>query len=262
MYPIISITGKAGSGKNSFATLIAQSYGQDKVKLISFADPLKNLARDLFGIEEELLFGPSEGRATELDSDKSAFWDKVENNLRNPLFTNQLLTLFGKTDPFAVAVPKATLFSLIKDMRNQYQGAFTRLTVRKVLQELGTTWGRAVDPGVWINFTKNVAANHLRNGADLVIITDTRFRNEVLALKDVGAIMVKIEATGRGASMSHGESTHVSETSQDSIPSFWFDWRITNDKTKGMKTLMQETSLFMDEFVYYVKNDARSNILR
>ena len=254
MYPIVSITGKAGSGKDTFATLVAQSYGPDKVKIIAFADPLKDLAQRLFGIDELLLFGPSEGRMAELDSNKPEFWEKVHANLNNPLFMVKLQELFNMSDPYAVALPKAALYNVVKNFRNQYEGAFNRLTVRNALQVLGTSWGRAVDPNLWIRYAQNRAANLLQNGADLIIITDTRFRSEVLALKTMGACMVKI-LSNRNLSLPRSESEHISEISQDQVPSFWFDTTIYNNKTQGMKDLMYQMSIFMDKHIYHAKSN-------
>ena len=56
---IIALTGYARSGKNTVAKMIAEEYRAlelDAVE-IAFADPLKNFCREVFGFDDEQLYG-------------------------------------------------------------------------------------------------------------------------------------------------------------------------------------------------------------
>jgi hypothetical protein len=123
-----------------------------------------------------------------------------------------------------------------------------------VLQTIGTEWGRSIDSDLWINYAKNKANYLLRTGTDLVIITDSRFRDEILALKSMNACMVKIVAVDEIYTISNTYEIHTSETSQDNVPDFWYNWTINNHKKSGMKDLIEKTSTFMDKMVYNVKD--------
>ena len=56
---IIGICGNIGTGKDTVADYFVESYG---FKKMAMADPLKHFIKDLFGIPEDVLWGPSENR--------------------------------------------------------------------------------------------------------------------------------------------------------------------------------------------------------
>ena len=56
---IIGLIGKAGSGKSTAARILCTRLNATEVSL---ADPIKRIARDLFGFTERQLWGPSECR--------------------------------------------------------------------------------------------------------------------------------------------------------------------------------------------------------
>jgi hypothetical protein len=63
MYNLIGVVGKLNSGKGAIAEVLEEEYS-----FISFslADPLKMVIRDLFDIDENVLWGPSENRTGEV----------------------------------------------------------------------------------------------------------------------------------------------------------------------------------------------------
>jgi hypothetical protein len=127
-------------------------------------------------------------------------------------------------------------------------------TARHVLQTLGTEWGRAFSKNMWIDLALSTARELLGGGymydrntglnghpsapfipPSLVVITDGRFRNELLAVRAAGGATVRIQSPGAGLT---GEAAkHASETEQNSIPASWFDVVLTNDKNHGLKGL-------------------------
>lgn len=62
------------------------------------------------------------------------------------------------------------------------------------MQTLGTEWGReCIAPDVWTRLT--LAGASLREGRS-VVIDDVRFPNEVVAIRALGGIVVRIERPG------------------------------------------------------------------
>jgi hypothetical protein len=107
------------------------------------------------------------------------------------------------------------------------------ITPRRVLQTLGTEVGRAVNKNIWANIGLRRASEKLSDGANLVVITDGRFRNEIQLAKASGARVVKLI----GLPMKDLTATHQSETELAAIPDFWYDALVYNNKTHGLESL-------------------------
>ena len=57
-------------------------------------------------------------------------------------------------------------------------------TVREILQLMGTEFGRElINPEIWVEMLKTRALIEFNNGADIILVDDTRFRNEYSALE-------------------------------------------------------------------------------
>lgn len=85
---------------------------------------------------------------------------------------------------------------------------------RKLAQTLGTEWGRAIDPDLWVKLMQARIQN-VRFTTDqpvIVIITDLRFPNEAKMVKEMGGQIWRI--TGRSAGIS---TQHASEQLVDQI---------------------------------------------
>lgn len=86
------------------------------------------------------------------------------------------------------------------EARNAPDLRFTRpdgtpLTPRFALQTLGTEWGRACDPEIWVKYTMRKALEHEAVGF-VVVITDCRFLNEALAVKKAGGQVWYVDRPG------------------------------------------------------------------
>jgi hypothetical protein len=101
-------------------------------------------------------------------------------------------------------------------------GELGGLTPRRLMQTLGTEWGRALDVDFWVRVME-ARLNHFPPAGPCAVVDDMRFPNEYDMLKRRGALMVKIV---RGAE--HYEGTHASEGALDSHA---FDVTIHNDGT-------------------------------
>ena len=76
---------------------------------------------------------------------------------------------------------------------------------RKAAQELGTEWGRSVDPDLWV---KLLERKLLSMGAGHFVITDVRFKNEVRLVQKLGGRVIEIQ--GRQSDLG-SRSKHASE---------------------------------------------------
>jgi phosphomevalonate kinase len=107
---------------------------------------------------------------------------------------------------------------------------------RAELQAWGTEYRRAKDEDYWIKKLKP-QLDLLYENADVVVITDIRFRNEADYVKDVcKGFLVKV-LSNRVKKMEH-----VSETEQDSIS---VDWLCNNDGS--VIDLAVSTAYLMEE---------------
>lgn len=120
---------------------------------------------------------------------------------------------------------------------------------RYILQTLGTEYGRALVPTIWADVARRTAQKILAEGGSydrtkghvpgeqrpaFVIISDGRFRNELLGVKAMGgAAVLIVNPAEKGADF----SGHVSEKEQESIPEWWYTCKIINDKSFGVDKL-------------------------
>lgn len=221
---IIGISGLAGSGKDTIADHLVRNHGFVKIAL---ADPLKRICREVFDFSEEQLWGPSEER------------NKPDKRYLRPGF---------KEFPFMAPQDVA-------DVR----GEDTHLTPRHALQQLGTEWGRACYPNIWVEYAIRVAKQLLKKdyvanqavntyhaqtglrfshtpyvpGLTLlpngVVIPDVRFKSEVDALTKAGGKIWRVHRKTAGLAGAAGQ--HQSEQELDTIPAEQFSIQVYNDGT-------------------------------
>ena len=95
-------------------------------------------------------------------------------------------------------------------------------TPRKMLQSLGTEWGRdMIHPDLWVNSLMNKARNL---DFKRVVASDVRFPNEAQAIRDNGGTVIHIYKPN-----SSSIGSHVSEAGLDVLPG---DFLIINDGNK------------------------------
>ena len=76
-------------------------------------------------------------------------------------------------------------------------------TPRRAMQTLGTDWGRALSPNLWIETWAASLA-----GLDRVVADDVRFENEATAVRGLGGYVFRIERAGAGSTSG---ARHASE---------------------------------------------------
>ncbi len=118
---------------------------------------------------------------------------------------------------------------------NLKEGVVTRLGMspREIMQRLGVAMRREFGEDIWINLLalENLASQTEHD----YVIEDTRFKNELSAIKRCEGITVKIERPGLESSDSHVSENDLNEEE--------FDFVICNDK--GLEELYLEVDKVM-----------------
>lgn len=238
--PIIVLCGEAGSGKDTAGKFIQELV--PRTITLAQAAPLKDLGRDLFHFTEDQLYGPSESRnAPDHRFDSPEIWTEMRWN--KPVIKAWLDKNFPDT------FKAETLFNQWFDKlwEDTYVAKRT-LTPRLMLQTLGTEFGRAIDPDVWSNIALRTCKEKLLNGeADLMVITDGRFKNEILNAKEQNAmaVLVMVPDTKNEAEF----KKHASEAQLKSIPLHWYTEVIVNMKQLGMDFYRQQMIDFVETHI-------------
>lgn len=134
----------------------------------------------------------------------------------------------GFAQPMRVFVAELLGLSLdeLEELKEkQVPGLPEGITIRKMLQTLGTEWGRnTIDPDFWVK----VAMRNVDMALDAgyaVAITDVRFPNEAMAIRERGGVIIEI--TREGTAYSDG---HVSD---QRLPAEMIDYTVANDGDPG-----------------------------
>lgn len=135
----------------------------------------------------------------------------------------------GFAQPMRVFVAELLGLSLdeLEEVKEkQVPGLPEGITIRKMLQTLGTEWGRnTIDPDFWVKVAmRNV--DHALAAGYAVAITDVRFPNEAKAVHARGGIIIEITREGTA----YSERGHVSDMR---LPSGMIDYTVANDGDPG-----------------------------
>ena len=193
---IISITGKIGSGKDTVAQIIQECTPYHKWEIQKWAGKLKTIAEIISGIPKEK-FEDQDFKYTNLPK----CWDRQVQSGRYK--TTQ------------------------------------SMTVRDLLQLLGTEAMRnGLHTNVWVNalMSDYTPAHYLVGALETElseesavypnwIITDTRFPNELEAVREQKGITIKVHRPGRKTD--EKQAQHASEVALDHVTDW--DYVISND---------------------------------
>lgn len=264
--PIVLLVGQANSGKDTVANIICKHYNGQSLAL---ADPIKRLAKFIFDFEDRQLWGPSSTRGEAPDRfNHQKSWCQYQESWQmayGKVLLAEALLLGPEVSKF---FPESFAFAsleLLKAWVCELQESLVEqnkvLTPRIALQSLGTEFGRALAPTMWIDVAKG-NINKLLQGStaysqqsgvvqsdkscDWVVISDGRFENEIQAIKSMGGVVVEI-VNPHATAMTTGIQGHASEEEQKNLSKDLFDFRIMNDKTKGLEALSLEVSMLMDK---------------
>lgn len=199
--PLVLIHGRAGAGKDSLAAALQGDA-------LALADPIKEIARDVWGCSTDALWGPSELRQQPVPGNIPWVW------------------CAGREGQSCGAAGHASLYPVNEDICETCSGRLERdfLTVRRLLQHLGTEIGRTVDPEVWIRCVLNRVKGYVaawqrttRGAPPCVVVPDVRFHNELCLLRAAPGcrvITVKLVRPGGAHLASNHSSEHGIEDAQ------------------------------------------------
>lgn len=186
----VSISGKANTGKNTLSGILV-----DALTDVGDIEADNNSVFDDWYGDAEII----------------AFADPIKEMIRQ---------MFPK-------LPRKYLYGASKYRAEAIPGAFKNdkpLTVRQCLIDLGTA-GRAYNDKCWINAFDTRLEKAKNNGTNIVIVTDTRFRNEFDHLKKLGFYHIRLLRE------SDVKIDHISDTGQDAIKDYEFDYVLNNNET-------------------------------
>lgn len=116
---------------------------------------------------------------------------------------------------------------------------------RTLLQYVGTDIVRSKRPSYWVDFIIDILDMFGENW-DYVLIPDTRFPNEVNAIKErFDAVHVRVRRSSFNSPLTKEQQMHPSETALYNVdPDFWID----NDRT--LFELNEKINRFITEELY------------
>jgi hypothetical protein len=221
---IIGISGKKGSGKNDVGAFLKDYVsGGDScgtsVCLLAFADPIKEIVCDYFGVSPEIVWGTQKLKEETLTD---WYWDEIP-------------CLWGSQCYYG---PKE---------------ARKKVTVRELLQWVGTEVFRN---NVHWDFWVKVAFNRIKKKFSAFqhhIITDVRFPNEVMAIKDAGGKVIRLWRT-----VNEAEDSHTSENALDSQDNILRKKIKFSNETSAWFDVVRDS----DHFDYLIVNNGPRNFLQ
>lgn len=245
--PVIMLCGGIGVGKDTAAAMLMSKY---RAASIALADPLKRIARAAFGFTPAQLWGASEQRTGMAPhyADLSS-WRFVE-----PLIPAGV----SPTSAYAAFANTLAKLDETKDV-----------TARAALQQIGTEFGRTLSPRIWIDQAFKTAEALLGGGYrydretglmadpscpgyDYVVISDGRFRNEIVAALMIGGVTVRI----RRETEARPEHRHQSEQELDALPAHFLTGTIFNTGT------VEDLGVALDVMMHETYHDPRGVTLR
>jgi hypothetical protein len=217
MTRFIGFSGKKQRGKNlsaNIATELLESRGYT-VAEYAFAETLKDMCINVFGLDPNKVYGANQDK----ESLTHIPWDGLPMEIRLKYSNTQRLP----------GIP-----GLPGDKEDLSVARTGLMTHRELLQVMGTDIFREqVYSEVWAE----APFRQDWEGIDLVLVTDTRFPNEVEAIESREGVVVRVE---RDMETLKSDS-HPSETALDEHP---FRYVIHNNST--IQDLEKKVELFLE----------------
>ncbi len=174
---IIALSGKARTGKDTFANVLVKRYNFQRVAL---ADPLRELCSKVFSMDIQDFLD---------DNKKDARMDRVHID-------------FHHLDKIRDIVETEWGYTVSEDSRNKMEESHgVELdTPRDLLRHVGTKILRNhVDDDIWVR----LAATKIKALGGKIVVTDCRFENERDFFAGIGAIKCLIKRNDNGNSKEH-----------------------------------------------------------
>lgn len=237
---VISLSGYMGSGKDTAADALVNNLGFTKV---SFAAPLKEATSILTGLSVDMLndqkikqsplcghvwpFNDRDGLDDIIDRMTSLVYGYSNSQMRDPVVSMQRTTAYPFDPPALVRLKVREnfhrhivpiLYQTFTDLSRSAPAAPMTPTPRLLLQMIGTEVFRFAYEDTWMEAWKRRALR-----CERAVATDTRFSNEVRAVRSLGGHVWRIDTTREGVGRS------VSHASEREFLTFRYDMAIDNN---------------------------------
>lgn len=228
-FTVLGLLGPAGSGKD----LTADWFVEKGFVKCAFADPMKRFCQKTFGLTTEQLWGPTSERNKEFEIDDS-WWYEAIGHMGEAAYeiVTYVLNEGNRVSGYL------RLHDWLTQLRTTYRD---KISTRVILQTLGTEWGRAVDPLMWVRYgykmvdgisqgsfysqVGGIVETEMFYKSSGVIIPDHRFINEIEASQGEGTYVMRVRRLAlEKKDEKVGVSGHQSEAEQKAIPDSVFDY--------------------------------------
>jgi hypothetical protein len=219
---ILGVLGNAGAGKDTIGKMIVEATGGETLAL---ADPMKQFVQRVFGFTHQQLWGPSDCRNAPDYRFGAKWWQpwkkrSVANLRAHVLGELEVLETFRWLRDLMPEADEAEVYRawralVVWAMNLLAEGReYGFLTPRKVLQTLGTEWGRDFNEDMWIDFGIRFANKRIETErVPVVVITDCRFLNEARKINAAGHVW-RVTRPGYDGNIKAGVAGHRSERDQ------------------------------------------------
>jgi len=230
-FRVIGLLGAAGSGKD----LVADWLCNRGFVKVAFSDSLKRFAKKVFDIPEVNLWGPSEKRGEVVTVDGELFHNSNKLTMFIREWGEEILDRWGihkdRERDFLHLVAE-----WFYDMWSRFPDGM--MSVRIVLQTLGTEMGRRFDDKLWTRYmyedvlpllakghfyTQTAGVLHEKVGWAGAVIPDHRFLNEVNETRYHGHEIYKlVRLVKKTEKVNVGIKGHASEKQMEEIPDAYY----------------------------------------
>jgi len=207
MTKILAICGKKKSGKDTCANFLVRNANElldnpKSVKIYHWGDALKEFLIEYLDIPRALLYGTDEdkNKLTHVKWTDMPHYETLLKKGKNKLLQDKGYLEFSDAD-------------LNDIIHKQYTG---QMSVRQILQEVGTGVMRTMNDCVWVN---KLVTQIKRDNYDYAFIADTRFPLEIEKITALGAKTLRLTRCTNN-------DNHISETALDNYKDF--DYTIDN----------------------------------
>lgn len=219
---LLGIHGKARSGKDELCKILCEGFG---FKRASYADKIKQLALDYFGLKIEEVYETK-------TKDSRQILQGLGNCVRESL--NYAEHILRSTTRYPIGVSKFPVW--VETLAIAYFGIkkedlkSRRKYIKSVLSGIHNMFAAEcfdfckVSNGdqrmIWINYLNNsLSSEHV------YVITDVRYKNEKIEIEKLNGVVIKLNRTD--LPQIEAGSTHISENDLDTATG-WF-YEITNE---------------------------------
>lgn len=195
---IISLSGKAKSGKDTVGEYLVKKHGFIQM---SWAENLKAMCRKVFSLSQEQT-DTQKGKETPLEYEVTLNYKAIE-------VISGWMMATSSYDPFRNPDHARKYLKFLKDVN-----LWTAKTPREILQKVGTEVCRSLHESYHVD----VLASRINGSNKNIVITDTRFPDELIAARSLSKDSKLIQIVRPGIEIN--QSSHASETSLDACSSF------------------------------------------